>query len=225
LHDEVAQWIKQSSPAFTIKLLKVIAVPSATLLAPAAAADDNCLASVASDGDDGWLHEAALGEKSSASLSQDRRAKALSMDSNRVLPEVASLEDRVATGGWFVEGYYFYYRPAGHADQLIVVWLDYIVSKLDSASELGKSMLASFTNKDNPGFCFKCHSVGADPHSESGNVFKVNWRGAETAPNVQSFRRFKHQSHFSVIEQFGKNISLLGKYGSTLFHFVRALNR
>jgi hypothetical protein len=221
LQGEVAQWIQQSSPAFTVKPLKVIAVPAAILPAPAdAAADDNWLASVASDGYDNndFDDDNAFAEDSSARLSQDNSAKALTMNDSRALSEAVSLEDRLAAGGWFVEGYYLYYRPAGHADQLIVVWLDYIVSKIDSASELGKPMLASFANKDNPGSCFKCHSVEADPHSESCKVLKVNWRGAEAAPNVQDFKRFKRQSHFAVVEQSGKNIPLLGDGGCISCH-------
>ncbi|MFT6044454.1 MAG: hypothetical protein ACI9WC_000151 [Arenicella sp.] len=253
LQSEVAQWILLGSPAFTIKPLKTIAVPTAVVPAAVeATADDDWLAVVASDGGDAddWLDESsttadegeafsldddegdefsidddsgfddenAFAEDSSASLSQDSSVKALTMNNSRGLSEAVSLEDRVAAGGWFVEGYYLYYRPAGHADQLIVAWLDYIVSKLDSASELGKPMLSSFTNKDNPGSCFKCHSVETDSNSESGSALKVNWLGAETPPNVQDFNRFKHRAHFAVVEQSGKNISLLGDGGCISCH-------
>jgi hypothetical protein len=274
LQSEVAEWIQQGSPAFTVKPLKAVVAAPVVVQPAEPAADDDWLASVASDGgdDEDWLDEAAgdssadeegddwlseaadegeefslddvadegeefslddaadegdefslddddaFDEDGSAELSQDSSAQALAIDNNQELTEPVSLEDRVAAGGWFVEDYYLYYRPAGHADRLIVAWLDYIISKLDSTSELGKPMLASFTNKKNPGSCFKCHSIETVAQAESGNALKVNWRGAETAPNVHDFNRFKHQSHFAVVEQSGKNISIFGDSGCISCH-------
>ena len=204
------------------KPLKAAVPPSAVLQATAdvSAADEGDAFSIDDDEGDGFSldDDDAFDEDSSAGLSQDSSAKALAMDNNQPLSKAVSLEDRVAAGGWFVEDYYLYYRPAGHADRLIVAWLDYIVTKLDSTSALGKPILASFTNEKNPGSCFKCHSVEAVVHSESGEQLKVNWHGAETAPNVHDFNRFKHQSHFAVVEQSGKNISVLGDGGCISCH-------
>ena len=157
-------------------------------------------------------------EDSSTELAQTSSPKAMPVTRKSEISERVSLEDRVAAGGWFVEDFSLYYRPAGHADQLIVAWLDYILTKLDSTSSLGKPMIASFTNKKNPGSCFKCHSVETIDQSESGTALKVNWRGAETAPNVHDFNRFKHQSHFAVVEQSDKNNSMPGDSGCLSCH-------
>jgi len=168
------------------------------------AGDDDDWLSGASGDDDGddWLEDLSDDESTSLDDDDDIQAEALSSDDNGAsqIPDQLSLEDRAAAGGWYFEDFYLRYRPSGHADRLIVAWVDLLVSKANSNSELSALMMRSVLSKDTPGSCMKCHSVDT-VEGDSGVVSKVNWYGDKTEPSHNTFNRFKHSSHFAVINQ------------------------
>ncbi len=153
--------------------------------------DDNSILN-----DDDWLDDSV----SELTLDDDIEVDELSHQ----LSEVLALEDRASAGGWYFEDYILRYRPGGHADPLIVAWLNYLTGQPDNKAN--SSMLMGFTSKDYPGACLKCHSVeqghsGKNSSDNTDQTTKINWLGSRYMPGAHGFNRFTHQSHHSVISK------------------------
>ena len=133
------------------------------------------------------------------------------------LPEPVSGEEWSAAGGWYKDEFVISYRPVGHGDKFLKVWLD-IAGKGTGAE--GKSAAAAvfevLAKPKGPGRCVKCHSIdkntndagthetingegvgGKDAHAI------VNWRGAQPLMHAQKFTTFSHTSHFPLLDEKG----------------------
>ena len=128
-------------------------------------------------------------------------------ETKQTLPKQLSLEDRANVGGWFYEAYTLRYRPSGHADWLIKTWVDYLLDGVASNAQV-LSLRNTFISEDQPGACFKCHSVETNDESNSG--LKVNWYGIRTQANVHGFNRFAHKSHLELVSHPPSGSSMQG---------------
>jgi hypothetical protein len=170
--------------------------------------DDDWLNSVADDSDDedDWLSD--VSEDSATAFDDDDIASedqpsVTTLQTGLDVPESLSAEDRAAIGGWYYENYYLRYRPSGHADRLIVAWVERLNDSMQRDAgvnvELSLAMQRTLLGESTPGSCLKCHSVDSPQTSPTG-IAKVHWFGNKTKPAVHDFNAFKHQSHFAVID-------------------------
>ena len=111
-----------------------------------------------------------------------------------------SLEDRTNAGGWYWEDFYLRYRPSGHADELIVAWVNFLLEQTNSSLVADNTLLTGFTTDKSPGACLKCHSMESDTKVEPA-VLRINWYGMKSVPGHYDFDRFTHRSHFEVSSQ------------------------
>lgn len=194
-----------------------------------ASADDDWLNAAtedASDDDDDWL-SGSLDDEASTLDDDDIEIEdlATSVASEYALPvpEQLALEDRAAVGGWYYENYYLRYRPAGHADQLIVAWIERLVSgAADTAiapSQVLQAVQRNLLGESTPGSCLKCHSV---EQTADNRVVKVHWFGAKTKPSTHDFNAFKHQSHFAMVETAGDDFSATEAAGCRSCHQINS---
>ncbi|NND81688.1 MAG: hypothetical protein HKN50_04595 [Gammaproteobacteria bacterium] len=133
----------------------------------------------------------------------DDEASALHADdapaANNVIEivEMRPREDRVSAGGWYGEDFYLYYRPSGHADALIKSWTEFMLARSKQAGAIEQQWLKSFSSADNPGSCFKCHSIEKQP--QQAESMMVNWNAVQSSgKKAVGFHRFSHQAHFNV---------------------------
>ena len=115
--------------------------------------------------------------------------------------EIKPAEEWVAAGGWYrpAESFTLFYRPMGHADPFLVAWLT-AAARLSGASGSPEARQAfqRLTDPQNPGLCFKCHTL-----SESGTKPVIYWRPVESEPKEKTFTTFNHSAHFSLVGDAG----------------------
>lgn len=117
--------------------------------------------------------------------------------------KIADPEAWTAAGGWYrsTDNFTLYYRPSGHADPFLTIWMTFTGRLSGSAQD--KAVPALFTalsDRDGPGLCTKCHSVESAPHT--GARF-VNWRASLPAPGTHGITKFDHTVHFSLLARQG----------------------
>ena len=100
-------------------------------------------------------------------------------------------------GGWYRQDYAIFYRPTGHKDKFVYVWLFLTGPQAPKDEKSPEAAVFDFlTSKDAQGSCTKCHSV--DEIQGKGRL--VNF----SPPSVESkrgrFTNFIHEPHFSVME-------------------------
>lgn len=108
------------------------------------------------------------------------------------MPETAP-EDWSRLGGWYLDFYALWYRPADHADRFLRRWL--VLSGGAAQNEAARALFDSLARKDAPGKCGKCHSVDAG----ADGVLTVNWLGRQSEPRHRRFSHFPHAPHFVVL--------------------------
>jgi hypothetical protein len=109
-------------------------------------------------------------------------------------PPAPTLDTAFAPGGtWFQDDatLSIRYRPAAHADPVVVNWL-----KLLTRSDLPKqpiidSAFAELANPTAPGLCTSCHSVEQIPD----HTLTVNWRSYDRSSAARPFTKFSHGPH------------------------------
>ncbi|MEO0529124.1 MAG: hypothetical protein AAF266_00970 [Planctomycetota bacterium] len=108
-------------------------------------------------------------------------------------PPFDAIEDRSSGGGWLIDdaNLALVYRPTGHDDPLVRVWLDAIVALPPEHAELRDACLTEFKRPGAPGGCFECHSI--DRSSQGGLV--INWRGRDRLAEPRGFTHFSHRPH------------------------------
>lgn len=104
-----------------------------------------------------------------------------------------AIEDRTTGGGWLIDDQRLTlaYRPTGHDDPLLRVWLDAIVALPKEHAALREACLAEFSRPGAPGGCLECHSVEQD--GPDGLV--INWRGRDRLTEPRGFTHFSHRPH------------------------------
>lgn len=104
-----------------------------------------------------------------------------------------AIEDRTTGGGWSLDDdrLTLSYRPTGHDDPLLRVWLDAIVALPDEHAGLREACLEEFTRAGAPGGCLECHSVEETPD----RGLTINWNGRDRLVEPQGFTRFSHRPH------------------------------
>ena len=112
-------------------------------------------------------------------------------------------ESWMMAGGWYrsAENLTLYYRPVGHADAFLTIWLT-VAGRLsgDPRDRVAQSLFAALSDPKAPGLCIKCHSVdqgGAD------GARLVNWTGDAPRPGDHAITKFNHATHFSLLNQRG----------------------
>jgi hypothetical protein len=108
-------------------------------------------------------------------------------------------EDWAVAGGWYrsADNYTLYYRPTGHADAFLTVWLT-AVGRLATGDQAraAKPVFAELTDAKAPGLCIKCHSLETSP---TGDAVIVNWKANVPLPSFHRTTKFKHATHFSLV--------------------------
>lgn len=189
---------------------------------------DDWLNAAADDEEDDWLSEAS-GDSASALEDDDVDAQEMT-DSEKAsagipVPELLSAEERAAIGGWYYENYYLRYRPTGHADRLIVTWIDGLTDAMKNGAKIDKAltvaMQRNLLGESTPGSCMKCHSVDEPTLSDTG-IAKVHWIGHKTKPAMHDFNAFKHQSHFAVVDKASDDFASSEASGCRSCHTINA---
>lgn len=104
-----------------------------------------------------------------------------------------AIEDRTTGGGWRIDDQRLTlaYRPTGHDDPLLKVWLDAIVALPEEHAGLREACLEEFARAGAPGGCLDCHSVEA----KATGGFLINWRGRDRLAEPRGFTHFSHRPH------------------------------
>jgi len=122
-------------------------------------------------------------------------------------PAIAALkvkagEDWMAAGGWYRsdETFTLFYRPAGHADPFLTVWITE-AGRLagDASNPAAAPLFAALSDAKGPGLCIKCHSIDAGP----GGSRIVNWTPTTPRPGEHALTKFNHATHFSLLSDQG----------------------
>jgi hypothetical protein len=87
------------------------------------------------------------------------------------------------------------YLPAGHADPVLVAWLDQAaaVSSLEGNS-VGAAMFKELTKGTAPGLCVSCHSV----EKVADGQLVVNWKASDRMTAPRGFTKFVHGPHLMI---------------------------
>ncbi len=101
-------------------------------------------------------------------------------------------EKWAAAGGWHVSApdYTLRYKPSGHADAFLKVWLD-----LTAADPAARPVFAQIAAAS---ACVKCHSTDAAPAPSAALL--VQWRADAPSPQLHTFTKFSHGTHFSLLD-------------------------
>jgi hypothetical protein len=103
-------------------------------------------------------------------------------------------------GGWYRQDHTIFYRPTGHKDKFIYSWLFLTGPQApkDAITPVA-AVFNSFTGKDAPGSCTKCHSV--DEVRGKGRI--VNFGPVTAASKAGRFTRFIHEPHLTIKDDRG----------------------
>ena len=103
-------------------------------------------------------------------------------------------------GGWYRQDHTIFYRPTGHKDKFIYSWLFLTGPQApkDAVTPVA-AVFNSFTGKDAPGSCTKCHSV--DEVRGKGRI--VNFGPVTAASKAGRFTRFIHEPHLTIKDDRG----------------------
>lgn len=112
-------------------------------------------------------------------------------------------ESWAVAGGWYrsPDNYTLYYRPSGHADLFLTIWLNFAVQLSGNARDpAAQPLFVALSDPKGPGLCMKCHSVDS-AHGDAGRM--VNWHASAPALGTHGITRFNHAIHFSLLSQRG----------------------
>ncbi len=103
--------------------------------------------------------------------------------------------------GWYTrrEALSLRYRPAGHADPLLRVWLD-VSARFGgdpSAPAAVRDVYRALSHPASVGRCMKCHTVDRRP----GGGFAINWQPYRPVRAERTFTKFSHQPHLIMFSQ------------------------
>lgn len=103
-------------------------------------------------------------------------------------------------GGWYRQDHTIFYRPTGHKDKFIYSWLFLTGPQApkDAATPVA-AVFNTFTGKDAPGSCTKCHSV--DEIRGKGRI--VNFGPLTAQHKAGRFTRFVHEPHLTMKDDRG----------------------
>ncbi len=117
--------------------------------------------------------------------------------------KMADPEAWAVAGGWYrsMDNFTLYYRPSGHADPFLAIWLT-VTARLsgNAQDKAAQTLFEALSDREGPGLCVKCHSVERAPHA---GALLVNWRASLPAPAMHGMTKFDHSVHFSLIAQQG----------------------
>lgn len=109
--------------------------------------------------------------------------------------DLPSAEEVSVAGGWYVQDFSLFYRPSGHGDRFQRGWLEL-------TGRSGPVMREVFSVLSGPkatGYCGKCHSI-----DETGEgALRINWKAKRSDERLKTFNRFKHEPHFSLLDEKG----------------------
>ncbi len=110
-------------------------------------------------------------------------------------------------GGWYGDLLELIYRPSGHADPVIMRWLEFAVAaggEDEDARNRAKVMRESLISpKEGPGACTKCHAVSRE--SEDAPL-RMEWRYRRgTASSYRSY--YSHRRHLKLVNPQGVKLA------------------
>lgn len=137
---------------------------------------------------------AASAPVGTAAQAQTRAAPELTVDSG------VDPENWAEYGGWYLQDYAIFYRPAGHKDKFIASWLTLTgpVAPQGTASPAA-AVFDFLTSKDAQGSCAKCHSVD----EVRGKGRAVNFSPLTVERKQGRFTQFVHEPHFGISGERG----------------------
>jgi hypothetical protein len=136
-----------------------------------------------------WLQNSGPGKATPQASSVDQASQKTPIDSNESRPLIYS-----PAGAWFRDDATFAvrYRPAAHADPVLIGWLETLASTPNLADQpLAFAAFKELSSQTAPGLCATCHSMD---QSESGQ-FSINWRAYDRAAEPRGFTKFSHGPH------------------------------
>ena len=99
------------------------------------------------------------------------------------------------TGGWYRQDFTIRYRPTGHADQFLRVWLDFSGRGYNTAlHDEFAPVFDTLSPKDAVGRCTKCHSIDDRQGAKS-----VNWLPFDPNALKNRFTNYSHKPHVELI--------------------------
>jgi len=117
--------------------------------------------------------------------------------------KVKEAEDWAVAGGWYrpADSFTLYYRPGGHADAFLTIWLT-VAGRLagDARDPVAQSLFTDLGDSKAPGLCIKCHSVDA---AGGTGARIVNWHAGRADAESHPATKFSHATHFSLLTNEG----------------------
>jgi predicted CXXCH cytochrome family protein len=114
-----------------------------------------------------------------------------SFENKRPAPNLATA---FAPGGtWFRDDttLSIRYRPAAHADPVLVNWLQLVTRSDLPMRPIRDAAFKELANPSAPGLCISCHSV----EHAAGRSLTVNWRAYDRRSESRPFTKFSHGPH------------------------------
>jgi hypothetical protein len=103
-----------------------------------------------------------------------------------------------ALGAWFYdpERLAIRYRPTGHADAILAVWLTFTAAAAGPDAPLANAILKDLSRPTAPGLCATCHSIDRSP---TGRL-QINWQPTDRTTAPRGFTKFSHGPHVLLPE-------------------------
>ncbi len=125
-----------------------------------------------------------------------------------------------AFGGWYGDLLELIYQPGGHADPVLMGWLNLAINAGgDSEEALGRAekMRARLLSpKDGPGACIKCHAVTRDA---ADGPLRIEWRFHKD--ETGGHPSYSHRRHLGLVDPSGVKLADPNK-GCTTCHRLDA---
>jgi hypothetical protein len=83
------------------------------------------------------------------------------------------------------------YRPAAHADPVIVSWLEVVAQSDLPRQPITAAVFKELADESAPGLCTSCHSV----EQTAGRALSINWRSFDRRSELRPFTKFSHGPH------------------------------
>ncbi len=130
------------------------------------------------------------------------------------VPTPVAPEKWAATGGWSVSqtDFTLRYKPSGNADAFLQAWLDLTAQAVTTPAKdappaavpVSAAARAIFTQISAASSCVKCHSVDDTPTATGhATALLVNWHAAAPMPQLHTFVKYSHGTHFSLLDEHG----------------------
>jgi predicted CXXCH cytochrome family protein len=83
------------------------------------------------------------------------------------------------------------YRPAAHADPVIVSWLEFVARSDLPRQPIAAAVFKELADESAPGLCASCHSV----EQAAGRALFINWHSFDRRSELRPSTKFSHGPH------------------------------